>query len=119
VILTSGSDVTRQASEETKAALASCSLYVHNCWELRGVGEGVGREGAHVWPEFLCSGQADAGGLLDAKLGPRWTSKPLFSLDGGWTRDSPRHQGPRATPLALELQERGQKERDSHTGKSP
>lgn len=25
-----------------------------------------GRKRAHVWPEFLCSGQADTGGLLDA-----------------------------------------------------
>jgi hypothetical protein len=31
-----------------------------------GVTEEGGKERAHVWPEFLCSGQADSGGLLDA-----------------------------------------------------
>lgn len=31
-----------------------------------GIGERGGRERAHILPEFLCSGQADAGGLPDA-----------------------------------------------------
>jgi hypothetical protein len=35
-------------------------------WALWGVGERGGRERYHVWPELLCSGQADAGELLDA-----------------------------------------------------
>ena len=35
------------------------------CWAV-GLGEEGGEERAHVWPEFLCSGQADSGGLWDA-----------------------------------------------------
>jgi hypothetical protein len=57
-------------------------------------------------------------------LGPGWASKPLTLLDGGGGVGGgqgavPKVRGPRATPSAPGLWERGQRERGSHTGESP
>jgi hypothetical protein len=51
-------------------------------------------------------------------LGPRWASKPLTPLGGGWTRGSPHTSSPGVTPSALCLQKRGQRERSPHAGES-
>jgi hypothetical protein len=55
-------------------------------------------------------------------LSPGWASKPLIPLYGmGWGFDKgqPLIPGPRVTPLAPGLWKSGQRERGSHTGKSP
>ena len=51
-------------------------------------------------------------------LGLGWASKPLTPLYRGWTRGSPRYQGPGVTSSALKLQERGMRERGSQAGES-
>jgi hypothetical protein len=86
-----------------------------NCVGLRGVGEGGGRERAHIWPEFLCSGQADTGIWLCEATDPTWRGW------GGWGggQGEPDIRGPWMTPSAPEIQEGGQRESGSHAGEGP
>jgi hypothetical protein len=69
-----------------------------------------GRETASVWPEFLCSGQAEAGGLPDAfhlALVCIWLCEATDpTWQGGGQGESPDTSSLRVTLLAPEIQER-------------
>ena len=69
-------------------------------WELkRGEGEEGGGRIAHIQPEFLCSGQVDAGGLLDAFHVP-WVGIWLCEAAGGWGVDKGQLPVPGSQTLA-------------------
>ena len=82
----------------------------------------MGRERAHVQPEFLCSGQADVGGLLDVSLmapgghlavdkgQPPVPGSQSLAYHAGYCRGDENRIGDTG---------RGQGERGSHTGESP
>jgi hypothetical protein len=57
------------------------------------------RERAHIQPEFLCSGQVDAGGLLDAFHVP-WVGIWLCEAAGGWGVDKGQLPVPGSQTLA-------------------
>jgi hypothetical protein len=79
----------------------------YGCWEQKkggevgSPGEKWGREkGPNFWPEFLCSGQADAGRAAGHfPLGPGWACKPLTHTMGDGEGAAP-DRGPRGDTLS-------------------
>jgi hypothetical protein len=77
-------------------------------WSLLGTKKGGGpgevKDMAHVWPEFLCSGQADAGMMGGAAghfpLSPVWACKPLTHSAGDGEGAAPVLGAPGSHPVA-------------------
>ena len=101
------------------------SMCSHLVWDIWGVGE-EGGENPHLTrvPSVLWADRCRRAARCFLQ-NPRWASKPLTPLGGrcgevgGGQGAAPDTRGPGVTHSAPGIWERGQREKGSHTGKSP